>query len=427
MDVQKWRDWLRIGMGIKRWLIGMVLGASFGSFGVTGLVLWGGRAWVEFQLPTGPNFYRFLLFFSLLLLLLGFFIAALSLWVLWRQVSDPFRTPEIDMADAIFHYQRRHRGPKIVAIGGGTGSSTLLRGLTKYTSNITAIVTVADDGGSSGRLRREFGILPPGDFRNNIAALSRDETLMAQLLQYRFGSGLQAEAGANSGLRGHAFGNLLITALVGLTGSFEEALSATRNVLALRGQVFPSTLTPITLIADVERDGRLLRIEGESAIPEAKGRIQRLSLSPDNARGYPAAVHSILNADVVVIGPGSLYTSILPNLLVREIATALKSTNARRVYVCNVATQNGETDAFSVSDHYNELVSYIPVECIDQVLINSNYSIPAEGKNKNTIYVKADTGSSELPILTADLVDEAQPWRHDSHKLAAALIGLLSK
>ena len=319
---------------------------------------------------------------------------------------------------------RAAEGMRIVTIGGGTGSSTVLRGLTKYTKNITAIVTVADDGGSSGRLRRDFGVLPPGDFRNNIAALSRDEALMTQLLQYRFGSHLST--GNESELKGHAFGNMLIMALVGLTGSFEEALQATKKVLALRGEVFPSTLTPVTLVADIERDGRLIRVEGESAIPKADGRIKQVSLTPEHVRGYPPAIQAILKADLIVIGPGSLYTSIAPNLLVAEIAAALKISQAKRVYVCNVATQKGETERFSARDHYLELTRYVDQAAIDGVLVNDNFSLPTIAENANTVYVEyEDMQQVDVAVYSADLVDNLRPWRHDSDKLARALLSLI--
>ncbi|MCA9951322.1 MAG: YvcK family protein, partial [Anaerolineales bacterium] len=237
--------------------------------------------------------------------------------------------------------------PHIVAIGGGTGMPSLLRGLTKFTRNITAVVTVADDGGSSGRLRREMGLLPPGDFRNNIAALAHDEALMTQLLQYRFGGQVVEEA--RSELQGHAFGNLLLAALTGITGSFDEALLAAQRVLAMRGQVVPSTLANVTLAADVlvgdsPETAVLQHIVGESAIPKANGRIQRVSLEPATVKAYPPALKAIFQADLILMGPGSLYTSIIPNLLVPDLAQALQHARAPKVYICNLATQPGETD-----------------------------------------------------------------------------------
>ena len=332
----------------------------------------------------------------------------------------------------------------IVALGGGTGLPALLRGLKEYTNNITAIVTVADDGGSSGRLRQELGMLPPGDFRNNIAALSRDEALMTQLLQYRFGgqTGPLANAHALSNgdpdveevqnqsaplrlrgeLQGHAFGNLLLAALTGVTGSFDEALLAAERVLAMQGRVLPSTLEQVTLVADVEGsiEGEgARRVAGESAITKAGGRIRRIYLEPAAVRAYPPAVQAILHAELVVIGPGSLFTSIMPNLLVRDVAEALRHTRAKVAYICNLATQPGETDGFSVADHVDAILDNIGTGCVDYVVANNNLDAPAETLGK-TILVGAawpPERDGNVRLIEADLVDEARPWRHDSVKL----------
>jgi uncharacterized cofD-like protein len=321
-----------------------------------------------------------------------------------------------------------------VAIGGGTGMPSLLRGLREYTSNITAVVTVADDGGSSGRLREELGILPPGDFRNNIAALSRDEALMTQLMQYRFGGrvtvGSQAETKGE--LQGHAFGNLLLGALTGITGSFDEALLAAGRVLAIRGQVLPSTLENLTLAADIELDNGagVRRVVGESIIPKAGGRIKRIHIEPANVPAYPPAVQAILQADIVVIGPGSLYTSILPNLLVNDIARALQQTKAYRVYVCNLATQAGETDNYTLADHVSVINNHVSGRkvnsrgWIDAVLANNNLSISPEVGGGHTIFVEPVSPNGERLVLV-DLIDEERPWRHDSQKLAQAIVDLL--
>jgi uncharacterized cofD-like protein len=309
---------------------------------------------------------------------------------------------------------------------------SLLRGLTKHTSNITAIVTVADDGGSSGRLRRELGVLPPGDFRNNIAALARDETLMTQLLQYRFAGSLSDEeqTAGRSDLQGHAFGNLLLAALAGITGSFEEALLAAGRVLAVSGRVLPSTLANVNLVAEVQFtvSGQKVRIEGESAIPKAGGKIVRVALDPPSVAAYPPAVQAILKADMVVIGPGSLYTSIIPNLLVPDIAQALRYTRATRVYTCNLATQPGETDNLTVADHVEAIRRHLDVEeggwpCLDLVIANDNLSVPPGTGGGDTEYVKP-VEPRDIPLITADLVDEHRPWRHDSDKLARVLLEL---
>lgn len=323
--------------------------------------------------------------------------------------------------------------PRIVAIGGGTGMPGLLRGLTAYTHNITAVVTVADDGGSSGRLRRELGLLPPGDFRNNMAALSRDEALMTQLLQYRFGSSVSGgdENGAPGDLRGHAFGNLLLAALAGITGSFDEALLAAQRVLAMQGRVVPSTLEHVVLVAEVlvAREGEtavLERIVGESAIPKAGGKIQRVDLEPANVRAYPPALRAIFQADLIVMGPGSLYTSILPNLLISDLAEALKHARAPKVYVCNLATQPGETDGYTVADHVHALLDHIPAGCLDMVLANDNLSLAADAGGGRTVFVQPVPPRGEVRLVTADLVDEKRPWRHDSQKVAKRVMELLT-
>jgi uncharacterized cofD-like protein len=321
------------------------------------------------------------------------------------------------------------QGPRLVAIGGGTGMPNLLRGLRHYTGQITAVVTVADDGGSSGRLRRELGVLPPGDFRGNIAALSRDEELMTQLLQYRFG-GSVSQAGRQGGdLQGHAFGNLLLAALAGITGSFDEALLAAQRVLAMRGQVIPSTLEQVTLAADILIENEagqteLQRVSGESAITHANGRIQRVELEPANPRAYPPALKAIFQAEIILIGPGSLYTSILPNLLIPDLAQALKHARAPVVYICNLATQAGETSGYDVADHVRALHEHIPDLALDVVLANDNWDAPPEALGRTAFVPLAEV--PDVRIQTADLLDITRPWRHDSAKLAAAVMALLS-
>jgi uncharacterized cofD-like protein len=246
---------------------------------------------------------------------------------------------------------------------------------------------------------------------------------MTQVLQYRFGG---RSAGEGQGeLQGHAFGNLLLAALTGITGSFDEALLVAERVLALQGRVLPSTLESVMLAADVLlAAGETRRVLGESAIPEAKGRIQQLYLQPGKVRAYPPAVKAILQADLVVIGPGSLYTSILPNLLVNDLAQALQQTRAAKIYVCNLATQPGETDNYSVADHVATLLQHIPTNFLNIVLANSNLSVPPDTGGGHTLFVKP-IAPTEVKMITADLVDESQPWRHDSAKLAKAVIDLM--
>ena len=341
-----------------------------------------------------------------------------------RSVLAPFAQPGQPVVEAVVAHRRRSRGPKVVAIGGGTGLPTLLRGLKAHTTNLTAIVTVADDGGSSGRLRRDLGVLPPGDFRNNIAALANDEAMMTQLFQYRFGQG---------GLEGHSFGNLFITAMSGITGSFEQALVESSRVLAVQGQVMPSTLEDVTLMGEMHVDGEdgVSRVAGESAIPEMTGTIQRVYLQPDRVRAYPEAVRALLSADLIVLGPGSLFTSILPNLLVPGIAEAVRASPAHKVYVCNIATQQGETDDFSVQDHIRAIERHVGPGLFETVLVNNQFPrLPADADFK---YVRTDSSSRtsasshDVDFYTAALVDTNRPWRHDTNKLAAALMTLLDE
>jgi uncharacterized cofD-like protein len=418
--------WFTPGMGLKRWLLLVGMGTAVASLGLVNLLfLLERQSW----LPISVYDLLTLQFLPapwhiVLPLLLGGVLIVWGVLRLGRTLTAPFQIPDDSVAERIYEHSRQRRGPNIVAIGGGTGMPSLLRGLTVYTRNITAIVTVADDGGSSGRLRREFGLLPPGDFRNNIAALARDEALMTQVLQYRFG----AAVGENgqSPLQGHAFGNLLLAALTGITGSFDEALLAAERVLALRGRVLPSTLADVALAADILLpDGSVQRVVGESAIPEVNGCIQQVFLQPGNVRAYPAALQAIFQADLIVMGPGSLYTSILPNLLVPDLAEALLHARAPKIYICNVATQPGETDNYSVADHVATLFQHIPTGCLDFVLANDNQSIPPDRGGGNTIYVQL-IPPKNLPMQTADLVDEARPWRHDGAKLAQVVLRLLS-
>ena len=310
------------------------------------------------------------------------------------------------------------QAPKVVAIGGGTGLATLLRGLKAHTPHITAIVTVADDGGSSGRLRRELGLLPPGDFRNCIAALAQDEALITQLFQYRFGQG--------EALKGHSFGNLFLTALAGVTGSFERAILEASRVLAVQGRILPSTVEDVTLVADLKVENGaapagLARVKGESAIPQTRQPIVRVFLQPEEARAYPQAVRAILDADLIIAGPGSLFTSVLPNLLVRDIRKAVEASSAHRLYVCNVATQPGETDGFDLGQHMSALQRHIGPGLFPFVLANNR---PLSDRHQPH-WQPVDLHHSDragYQVIAADVVDPAIPWRHHSGKLAEQVL-----
>ncbi len=340
----RWLRWLSPGLSLKRWLFASVLGVLLS---VLGLAIW-------FKLTP---VYRLLELVETVLAAIAAFVPSyisgplavcvgifLIFWGQNRTVNSITEVliPEGEdgLLETIATYRLLNKGPKIVAVGGGTGLSTLLRGLKAYSANITAIVTVADDGGSSGRLRRDTGMLPPGDIRNCLAALADREKLLTELFQYRFKTG--------EGLSGHSFGNLFLSALNDITGDFEAAVAASSKVLAIRGRVLPATNVDVRLWAELE-DGR--RIEGESNIPEAKGKIRYLGCTPEAPPALPRAISAIEGADLIVLGPGSLYTSIIPNLLVPEIADAIARARCPRIYLCNVMTQPGETDGYTVADH----------------------------------------------------------------------------
>lgn len=305
------------------------------------------------------------------------------------------------------------KGPKVVVVGGGTGLGTILRGLKEISANLTAIVTVADDGGSSGRLRREFGILPPGDIRNCLVALADLEPLMEKLMQYRFGG--------ESVFAGHNFGNLFLTAMTNVTGDFEQAIKASGKVLAVRGQVLPATLEHVVLKARLA-DGRI--IAGESSIPTAQVPVERVFLDPADSKPVPEALAAILDADVILLGPGSLYTSIIPNLLVKDIAEAIRASGALKVYVCNAMTQPGETDRYSASQHVQAIIRHGGPGLIDMAIVNTGpipETILSRYKEEGAEPVEADLeiikalGISPMGI---DIVHKSSVIRHDAQKLA---------
>ena len=358
-----------------------------------------------------PRLVRALIFGGLGLGLVGY-----GFWSLNRAFLRPFMRPGDEMLDQLKSFRRRDRGPRVVAIGGGHGLSALLRGLKEHTRNITAVVTVADDGGSSGRLRAKLGILPPGDIRNCLAALSNDEALLTQLFQYRFSGAPELE--------GHSFGNLFITALTEITGSFEEAIAESGRALSVSGRVLPSTLHDVRLVADMRLPHVIneVRVEGESRIPGMAGRVRRVWLDPNNPPAFPPVIQSLLNAELIIIGPGSLYTSLLPNLLVPDLLAAIRASRALKIYVCNIATQVGETDLYSCYDHVRALEEHAGADLFDVVLCNENYAgkLSAEAR-----WVEADEESlKDKRLYCADLPEAEHPWRHDPVKLSKVLMDL---
>jgi len=412
--------WLTPGLGVKRWLVVTLFGISLVAIGVGVAVLevyrttpqtWWLPVLSAISLRALDRPLRVLVFASL-----GIGLILVGIWGMNRALLRPFVQPGIPVIDALSSFRRRERGPRIVAIGGGHGLAALLRGLKAYTHNITAIVTVADDGGSSGEIRRTMGILPPGDIRNCLAALSNDEALLTQVFQYRFAAG--------AGLTGHSLGNLLITALTDLTGSFEEAVAESGRVLAVHGQVLPSTLHDVRLAADIHfpNTNSKIHVKGESEIAKQAGQVHRVWLEPSNAPAFPPAIAAILSADLIVVGPGSLFTSILPNLLVPDLAEAIRASRAVKFYICNVATEPGETDGFNCGDHIRIIEKHIGNHLFDLVICNNEYekTLPA-----NITWVKVEPNlEEEYALYQANLTDIENPLHHDSAKLAQSITDL---
>lgn len=422
--VNRWFKWLSPGLFIKRWLFISLAGTTFLILGLA--------IWVKL---TPIN--RLIGFVSQLLELItrllpnyisGPLAVLIGLFLLWWGQSQTFGSitealqPEGDreLVDVLLTHRRLNRGPKIVAIGGGTGLSTLLRGLKQYSANITAIVTVADDGGSSGRLRREIGVLPPGDIRNCLAALADEEKLLTELFQYRFKAG--------DGLNGHSFGNLFLTVMTEVTGDLERAIAASSKVLAVRGKVLPATLTDVRLWVQLD-DGRY--IEGESKIADAKGRIVQIGCEPPNPTALPAAIRAIEEADCIIIGPGSLYTSVIPNLLVPGIREAIANVEVPRIYICNIMTEVGETDNYTVSDHLRAIDRVCGQSVFDAVLAQK--IPPSElalkryaAENCHPVYLdREEISRMGCLLVLANIMDEDQETgyvRHDPYRLARIVL-----
>ena len=325
---------------------------------------------------------------------------------------------EASFLDALEKVHSLSRGPKVVAIGGGTGLSTLLSGLKHFTTNITAIVTVADDGGSSGRLREELGIIPPGDIRNCIAALADEDKMITELFQYRFKSG--------QNLEGHSFGNLFLTALKEVHGGdFIKAVKATSFILRSRGMVLPSSPEPMMIKAELT-DGRI--IEGESKIPQAGGKIKRIFSSPEIPKAQQEAIDAITGSELIIFGPGSLYTSIIPNLLIPDIVSAIKKSNAHKIYVCNIMTQPGETTGYTVSDHVTALLQHSgELHLIDAVIVNDRHPEKLlqkyREKEQEPVTIDGDIVQKlGIRLVARNLIKEEDLVRHDPNLLARAIL-----
>ena len=421
-------QWLRPGLVVKRWMLTSGIGLL--------LALLGAAVWADLQ----PIYWllqsiRWLLQNITNVLpreITGPLVLLIGGGLIWLGQSRSFGTiqqalaPEkgTQLVDALVAKSRLNRGPAIVAIGGGTGLSTLLSGLKRYSSNLTAIVTVADDGGSSGVLRRELGVQPPGDIRNCLAALATEEPLLTRLFQYRFRAG--------TGLEGHSFGNLFLSALTAITGSLESAITASSRVLAVQGTVVPATTADVKLWAELE-DGR--RIEGESQIGHATSPIVRLGCTPERPPALPKALEAIANADLIVLGPGSLYTSLLPNLLVPELVNAISRSKAPRLYVCNLMTQPGETDGLDVEGHLRAIEAQLASLGVQQRLFSAVLAQEDLGANPLVEHYRQRGAEPVLcdgrrlrsqgyEVMTAPL-QGARPsptLRHDPRSVAVAVL-----
>ena len=407
--------WLMPGLQVKRWFALIFLGAVLMTLGV--LILFDIKPifyTMEFIRKIAMTISTEWLAFAIVMFGAGIFFKG------WQKTNLSMLDGNDNQSLLEHLYRRRklNRGPKIVAVGGGTGLSMLLKGIKNITNNITAVVTVGDDGGSSGRLREEMGVLPPGDIRNCIAALAGDEDLVTKLFQYRFKTG--------EGLEGHSFGNLFLTALCSITGDMVRAVKESSNVLSIRGRVLPSTLDDMKLVAEME-DGRI--IHGESNIPEAHGKIKRLFTDPQNCRALDDVITAIRDAELIILGPGSLFTSVIPNLLIQEISHEIAKSNAKKIYVCNIMTQPGETDGFTVAEHVNALMKHAGSKrIIDTVLVNDFMpsNLAKKYELSGSFPVKFDYENLKklgVKVFSRKLIEDNKEGfvRHSSNRVARAI------
>ncbi|AUM97160.1 MULTISPECIES: gluconeogenesis factor YvcK family protein [Clostridium] len=408
-------DWLRPGIKVKRWVLLAIMGILLIVFGMLEFVR--NRFYSNYYIA----FYVFLIGSGVFVLYISVTQGMKSIIALVNKGYLNISLDSKKLENLIYEKRLLVKGPKIVAIGGGTGLSTMLRGLKYYTSNITAIVTVADDGGGSGELREDLGMLPPGDIRNCILSLSDTEPLMEELLQYRFTDGR---------LKNQSFGNLFLAAMDGISNNFEEAVQKVSSVLAVTGKVVPVTLENIVLKAKLENN---MIVEGESNIPEKSlqhnSKIQSVFIEPENAKALSEAVTAIKEADAIILGPGSLYTSVIPNLLINDIKEALKKTKAPKIYISNIMTQPGETDNFTVSDHIKTINKHCHGKMVDYVIVNVGQidkDLEEKYKKKKSKLVKID--EEKIRELNVDVIGgnflkvKNELIRHNSEKLASILI-----
>jgi len=400
--------WLYPGMRVKRWIL-------LSAFGVL-LVVFGSARFEPEPLMIVKVLYGIVVASGVILLVLGIKRMLRSFLMIFLPHRD---TAFIDL---MYKKRQLERGPRIVTVGGGTGLSVILSGLKEYTSNITAIVTVADSGGSSGRLREQFDMLPPGDIRNCLVALADAPVLMRDLFQFRFNK--------NSEFSGHNFGNLFITVMTQLTGDFEKAIKESSKVLAIRGQVIPSTLNNVALVAQY-KDGS--SIKGEDQIPRHNIPIEKVCLEPENPAPAQEAIKAINEAQIIILGPGSLYTSVIPNLLIKEITDAVVASDAIKIYVCNIMTQYGETDNYTACDHLDAIIKHSHPKILDYCIVNSSH-LPQElidrYRQEKSYPIVIDSRRMRAlgyRVIEDEIVTTQDYIRHDPAKLAKIILGLIEE
>lgn len=418
--------WLLPGMKIKRWIFLSWIGLFIFSIGL--ILLFNIRNFIPIELAiadflenlTGLAIKTQWVDIGMIIVGLALLLVGIRQWfVSIYRVVVPHESKSL--VDVIYEKRQLEHGLKLTALGGGTGLSSLLRGLKHHTNNLTAVVTVADDGGSSGRLREEMGVLPPGDIRNCLVALADEESLMGDLFQHRFTDG--------KALEGHSFGNLFLVAMTSVAGDFDQAIKKSSGILAIRGRVLPSTLSPVNLCA-VMKNGEI--VKGESNITHDQQKIERVYLCPEEAVPPEEVLEALNTADVIVLGPGSLYTSVLPNLLVKGMVDTINESPAVTVYVCNVMTQPGETDGFTASSHLKSLLKTVPKLKIDYCLVNDAappQELLEKYREENQEPVEADVEEIErmgVTPIAAPLISTTDLVRHDSKVLARTIVKLVS-
>ncbi len=421
--------WMYPGIKVKRWLLLFSMGVIVASMGLA--IVFNYKYIGNFEetifrmvyLTTGRYYYTVTTIVGIFIITSGLILMTLATrQIIASVISVLIPNGSEKLIELIFQKRKLNRGPAVTVIGGGTGLSVLLRGIKSVTSNITAIVTVADDGGSSGRIRQDLGMIPPGDLRNCLVALADTEPLMEKLFQHRFGG--------EGGLAGHNFGNLFIAAMTEVLGDVEQALKESSKVLAVRGRVLPASTQKVRLWARMT-DGTT--VEGESQIPLAQKRIERVYLQPEETMPVESSLEAIRDADAIILGPGSLYTSILPNLLVRGVADTLRKSQAVKIYICNVMTQPGETDGYSASEHVQAILDHVGPGVIDYVVIN-NQNVAEELQQKyadqGAYPVKNDVDVIEamgIKAVLADVINETNLIRHDPLKLSRTIVSMIYK